>query len=186
MLVLGPADPPGWLGTPSLVPGLWVEAINSLRLRGPDIATAPPLDTAGLVRLPTWVWTEDTDRTWPVAPLHARADARPDGVDAWVDAWAQPLRIEWDMGDGQPPTVCGHAGVPWQPGMEDDQGHGECSHRYLRPSRDQPDGVYQITAVTTWHVRWEVNGGADRGELDIQVGSTAPYRVNEIQVLVGY
>lgn len=186
MLVLGPAEPPGWLGTPSLVPGLWVEAINSLRLRGPEIATAPPLDAAGLVRLPTWVWTENTARTWPEAPLHARADARPEGVDSWVDAWAQPARIEWDMGDGLPPTVCEHPGVAWQPGMDDDQGHGECSHRYLRPSRDQPDGFYEITAVTTWQVRWEVNGGADRGELEIQVGSTAPYRVNEVQVLVGY
>jgi hypothetical protein len=185
MLVIGPADPPGWLGTPAVVPGLWVEAINALGLSGPQIITAPPLDTAGLVRLPTWLWTGDTARTWPDAPLHARADARPDGFDAWVDVWAEPLTIAWDMGDDTGPTTCDHGGVPWRPGMDDGQGHGECSHRYLRPSRDQVGGTYLITAVTTWRVWWEVNGGADSGALELRVGSTADYRVVEVQVLVG-
>lgn len=186
MFVYGPVSPPGWLGTPSLIPSLWVEAINELTMIGPAIATAPPLHTAGLVRLPTWLWTEDHARSWPDEPLHARADARPDGFDSWVDVWAEPVWIEWDMGDGSDGPVCDHAGLAWEPGMESGQGLGECTHVYLRPSRHEVDGVYRIVAITTWRVWWQVNDGQDHDELEIQVGSTADYRVNEIQVLVTY
>jgi hypothetical protein len=180
-LVVLPTPPDGFGSTPPPLAELWVEAVNRLQLRGPVIATAPPLHTAGVVRLPTWLWTEQSPRVW--GEVTATADARPGGVNQWVDVQAEARSITWDMGDGSDPTLCHHAGVEWEPGMES-QGHGECSYRYLRSSRGEPDGVFPLTATTTWRVQWWVNGSWD-GELELQVGSAADYRVTEIQVLVG-
>jgi hypothetical protein len=178
-MVIGPADPPGYGGTPSVIPTLWAEAVNALAMRGPEIRTAPPVSGAALVNLPVWLWTEVGDRVWPPAPLHEFAAA----AGQRVDAHGEPLRIEWDMGDGQPPVTCAGPGLAWQSGSNL-LDPGPCHHVYRRASRHQPDGRYQITAITTWRVWWEINGAFD-GELEIQVGSTTPYQVSEIQVLTG-
>src|SRR5690606_35598700 len=69
MFVYGPESPTGWGGLPAVVPGLWAEAVNSLGLVGPVIATSPPLHRGGIVNLPIWFWTEDRGRTWPDTPL---------------------------------------------------------------------------------------------------------------------
>jgi hypothetical protein len=61
---------------------------------------------------------------------------------------------------------------------------GECHHVYVRASRHQPDGQYEITAVTTWRVWWHINGEFDNDVL-IEVGTTASYPVYEVQVLTG-
>ena len=177
-LIIGPESPPGFGGTPSVIPGLWVDAVNALAMRGPDIRTAPPATGAALVNLPVWLWTEVGGRVWPVSgPLHEFAAA----AGQRVDAYAEPLRIEWDMGDGQPPVTCGGPGTGWEPGRNLLE-PGECHHVYRRSSRHQPDGRYEITAITTWRVWWEINGAFD-GELELEVGSTATYRVDEVQVL---
>jgi hypothetical protein len=176
--VIGPENPPGYGGTPSVLPGLWVDAVNALAMRGPEIRTAPPVDGASLVNLPVWLWTEVGGRVWPPAgPLHESAAA----AGQRVDAYAGPLRIEWDLGDGQPPVSCDGPGLAWVPELSLLE-PGECHHIYRRASRDQPAGQFEITAVTSWRVWWEVNGGYD-GELEVRVGSTASYRVDEIQVL---
>src|SRR5690606_38997415 len=122
---------------------------------GPQVTTAPPADPGGLVRLPTWLWTGDTAATWP-EQLHA--DAAAAGVR--VDAYAEPSYMEWDMGDGQPPVRCDGPGAAWGPAGD----------------------VFRILAMTTWRVWWEINGDYDN-EMEIQVGTTATYPVNEVQVL---
>lgn len=177
-MIIGPTNPPGYGGTPSVIPGLWVDAVNALAMRGPEIRTAPPATGSALVNLPVWLWTEVGGRVWPVGdPLHEFAAA----AGQRVDAYAEPLRIEWDMGDGQPPLTCGGPGTRWEPGRSLLE-PGECHHVYRRASRHQPDGRFEITAITTWRVWWEVNGAFD-GELELEVGSTTSYQVDEIQVL---
>jgi hypothetical protein len=179
-MIIGPVDPPGYGGTPAVIPALWVEAVNALAMRGPEIGTAPPVGGSALVNLPVWLWTEVGGRVWPQgAPLHEFAAA----AGQRVDAYAEPLRIEWDMGDGRPPVTCLGPGTTWEPGLNllDPD---ECHYVYRRASRQQPDGRYPIIAITTWRVWWEINGGFD-GELELQVGSTTSYRVDEIQVLTG-
>lgn len=177
--IIGPENPPGYEGTPSVIPALWVEAVNALAMRGPEIRTAPPADSgAALVNLPVWLWTGTGGRVWPQGgPLHEFAAA----AGQRVDAYAEPLRIEWDMGDGRSPVVCDGPGTAWEPGRNLLE-PGACHHVYRRASRHQPDGRYEITAITTWRVWWEINGGYD-GELELEVGATSPYRVAEIQVL---
>lgn len=177
--IIGPENPPGYEGTPSVVPGLWVDAVNALAMRGPEIRTAPPADAAALVNLPVWLWTEVGGRVWPEGePLHEFAAA----AGQRVDAYAEPLRIEWDMGDGETVT-CGSPGTAWEDGLNLLE-PGECHHIYRRASRHQPDGRYEIVAITTWQVWWEINGTFD-GELELEVGSTTSYQVDEIQVLTG-
>ena len=177
--ILGPENPPGFRGTPSVIPQLWQEAINALGMRGPDITMAPP-NGGALVNLPVWLWTETGGTTWPVdAPLHASAAAS----GQRVDAWAEPLRIEWNLGDGSTPLICHGPGQAWQPGL-DFLSPGECHHVYRRHSRNQPNGSYQVTAITTWRVWWHINGQYDN-ELELQVGTTTDYEVHEIQVLTG-
>lgn len=178
--IIGPENPPGYQGTPSLIPVLWVEAVNALAMRGPEIRIAPPVDGAALVNLPVWLWTEVGGRVWPQgAPLHEFAAA----AGQRVDAYAEPVRIEWHMGDRQPPVTCHGPGTAWERGL-DLLDPGECHHVYRRASRHQPGGRYGITAITTWRVRWEVNGEPD-GEQEVAVGSTTSYQVDEIQVLTG-
>lgn len=178
--IVGPENPPGYEGTPSVIPALWVEAVNALAMRGPEIRTAPPVDGAALVNLPVWMWTEVGGRVWPEgAPLHEFAA----GAGQRVDAYAEPLRIEWDMGDGRSPVLCQGPGTAWERGTNLLE-PGECHHIYRSASRHQPDGRYEIVAITTWQVSWEINGAFDGG-LEIGVGSTTSYQVNEIQVLTG-
>lgn len=178
--VVGPENPPGYGGTPSVIPALWVEAVNSLGMRGPQIRTAPPADGAGgLVNLPVWLWTETGGNVWPEDDLHAAAVAA--AVGQRVDAYARPLRIEWHMGDGSEPVTCAGPGEAWRSGLNFLR-PGECHHVYRRPSRTEPDGRFEVVAVTTWLVWWFINGEED-GQLELQVGSTTSYRVNEVQVL---
>lgn len=180
--VVLPEEPDGFGGAPSRLGELWVEAVNALQMRGPQIATAPPLSSAGLVGLRTWLWTEQTNpQVW--GDLSATADARPQGLNEWVDVQAEPVEIVWDMGEpGREPVHCNHPGEAYQANLHHHS--PDCGFTYHRPSRTQPDGVYPITAITTWHIQWWVNGTWD-GETQLQVGSQTTYRVNEIQVLVG-
>ncbi len=176
-LVVLPEAPPPAEPEPSIAE-LWVEAVNQLAMRGPEITTAPPVRTGGLVHLPTWLWTANPAQTWPD---RLQATAAAGGVR--VDAHAEPSHLEWDMGDGQPPLRCDGPGVAWGP--ESDVFHppaDACRHTYQRASRTQPDGAFHILAMTTWRVWWEINGEYDN-ELQIQVGTTATYQVNELQVL---
>ncbi|QSB14916.1 hypothetical protein JQS43_00525 [Natronosporangium hydrolyticum] len=177
-MIAGPENPPGYNGTPSVIPGLWADAVNALGMRGPEIRTAPPVEGSALVNLPVWLWTDTGGNIWPDEPLHEVA-AAPE-VGQQVDAFAEPLRIEWDMGDGQTVT-CEGPGDAWAPGNTF-LPPSDCHHVYRRTSRHEPGGTYEIIAITTWRVWWWINGDED-GELEIEVGSTLDYQVDEIQVL---
>lgn len=173
---LPPSQEPGPTADPTA--GLIVDALDRLELRGPTIGTAPPAqgDSAGLVRLPVWLWNEVDDRNWGTRPAVASAG----GITARAEAVA--TAIVWEMGDGTQVTC--DQGVAWQPGM--DVLDPPCGHRYARASRDQPDGRYQITAVTTWEVEWSVNGpSAASGTVTLHPESTTSLRIEEIQVLTG-
>lgn len=173
---LPPSQEPGPTADPTA--GLIVDALDRLELRGPTIGTAPPAqgDSAGLVRLPVWLWNEVDDRNWGTRPAEASAG----GITARAEAVA--TAIVWEMGDGTQVTC--DQGLAWQPGM--DVLDPPCGHRYARASRDQPDGRYQITAVTTWEVEWSVNGpSAASGTVTLHPESTTSLRIEEIQVLTG-
>lgn len=166
------SPPPGFGGLPSPLT-LALRAVNRLGLRGPDIHTAPDVNGAGLVGLPVWLWTEVTATTW--GPASATASVP--GMS--VTATAKAARIEWHMGDGHKKTCA-------NPGTAHDSRFGgrpspTCGHVYTSPSRDQHDGRYTITAVTTWIVTWA--GGGQNGTLTVTRQSTSTLQVEELQVV---
>ena len=173
-----PSPPDGYGGQPDPTADLIVEAFNQLQLHGPEIGTAPPVNGAGLVGMPVWLWTEITDQTWGTPQANATA------AGITVTANAEATHIEWHPGDGSTPITC-DAGKPWQPG--DDPLDPPCGHTYTTASRHLPDGRYEITGYTTWEVTWSVTGGPNDGiggTVTLTPQSQTTLRINEVQVLV--
>jgi hypothetical protein len=169
-----PGRPPFEGGAPPALLTLWEQAVNSLAMTGPEIGTAPPADQgAGVVRVPVWMWDGGAPATGPVTAGPA--------LGRTVRARARVGEVLWDTGDGSPPVACDQ-GVAWEQGM--DVLDPPCGHPYPRASRDQPGGTFRITATTTWHLEWWVDGVWD-GELFLPATSTTEIRVDEIQVLTG-
>jgi hypothetical protein len=167
-----PNAPPGFDGD---VPqfDLAAEAINSMRLRGPTIGSAPSPNGAGLVGLPVWLWTPSTASTWGPNIKSASVPG------LTVVATANAASITWDMGDGHRIT-CRNVGTPYSP----DRGGSRsptCGYVYPTPSRDRPDGRFHIRGTTTWHITW--TGGGMTGELEIQKYSDTSVVINELEVV---
>lgn len=173
-----PTPPDGYGEQRDPTADLIVEAFNELRLRGPEIGTAPPADGAGLVGMPVWFWTEINDRTWGTPEATATA------MGVTVTARAEARHIQWHPGDGSTPVTC-DAGEPWQPGKNPLD--PPCGHTYRTPSRHLPNGRYEVTGVTTWDVTWSVSGGPSDGlggTVTLDPQSQTTLRINEMQVLV--
>jgi hypothetical protein len=149
------------------------QAIGQLNLVGAQIGIAPDPDGVGLVGVPVWLWTENTAETW--GPISTSVSVP--GLE--VTARAQATRILWEMGDGT--TVeCDSPGEPYRPEYGDRE--PECGHVYQYPSLSQPDGRYQITAVTDWHVEWSATNGAS-GDQDFTRESSTSVEIHELQVV---
>lgn len=176
-VVLGP-DPEGYGGTPSPLPGLIEDAINSLQLDGADIHLAPSPDGAGLVGLPVWMATPETEQTWGPQPRTAGPVA---GMS--VTATAQAQNILWEMGNGDE-VLCENPGTIYESsyGVTDSPTCGYPGYR--EPSRSY-GGAYPITATTTWTITWTATNGAN-GEFDVTTGSTTAVVINELQVLTTF
>src|SRR5690606_22486726 len=146
-VVMAPGTPEGYGGTPSPLPGLIEQAINSLDLDGADIVMAPSPQGAGLVGLPVWPSTTAGESTR--GPQERTAAAAGESVTAT----AQAEQIVWEMGDGGE-VVCDGPGTPYDPsyGMRPSPDCGYSGYR--EPSRSQPGGRYPITATTTWTITW--------------------------------
>ena len=154
------------------------QVIGSLELSGPDIHMAPDPEGAGLVGLPVWMWTPETPTTWDPAPLELSLDAF--GVTLVVTPVVD--QIVWDMGDGRDPKVCETPGTPYDPsyGLAPSP---DCGYVYWASSRDQPDGRYQVTAVTTWVITWELEGTGLGATITTERESATSVQINELQVL---
>ena len=130
---------------------------------------------ASLLFLPVWLWTAVSPQTWGPA----RASATAGGVT--VTATASASTIEWRMGDGHAVT-CTSPGTAYSPTA----GGGsspDCGYTYAAPSSGQPGGVYTVTAVTTWQVRWA--GGGQNGALTVTRQSSTQLQVRELAVVNG-
>jgi hypothetical protein len=163
-------------GVPS-VAQLVQEAIGSLPIVAPQIGIAPDPSGTGLVGLPVWMWTEDTDATWGTLTTTVSVPGLA------VTASATATQIEWDMGDGNT-VVCDGPGTPYSAEYGSEESP-DCGHVYAAPSRDQPEGRYAITATTTWHVDWwvEPQGDGAEGEEGFFPDSSTSVQINELQVV---
>ena len=87
-------------------------------------------------------------------------------------------RVVWDMGDGHSIT-CQNPGTSFSGGSADSP---TCGYRYLAPSRNEPGGVYTVTATTHWLVTWAANTG-DGGTLSTDVPDTTTITIDELEVV---
>jgi hypothetical protein len=166
------ADPPPVAGAGPTPAQVAAEALADLTVGAPDIGTAPQTAGHGLVGLPVWLWTDQTELTWGPIPV-SKTDG---GITVNVEADAQ--YIVWDMGDGN--TVqCDNPGTSFG-GLG--TASPSCGYRYLAPSRSEPGGVYTVTATTHWLVTWTANTG-DGGTLTTDVPSTTTITIDELEVV---
>lgn len=148
------------------------QAVNQLRLVGPDIATSPPVDGDQLVNVSTWLWL--ARERW--APMSATASVPGESVTAT----ATPTTVTWELGDGTT-IVCHGPGTPYASG-DPSAPSPDCGHTYLRSSAGMPDGAFIVSATVTWEITWA--GGGERGSLPaLTTTSTVRLRVGESQAL---
>lgn len=131
------------------------EARDRLPLPAPIIRMNPPPD-AGKPHVvngpPTWLYLDAA--MWR---SYSSTVAVP-GVS--VTATAEPVRVLWDMGTGDPPVPCHGPGKPYAQGQAPD-----CSYVWPRASRDEPGGRFTVTVTVEWQASWTVTGAPGGGAL---------------------
>ncbi|WP_234392276.1 ATP/GTP-binding protein [Streptomyces sp. WM6378] len=145
------------------------QAVDRMKLTGPDININPKPGGKGLVGMPVWLAVNQSPTTY--GPNSATATAG--GVT--VTAAAQVSRIDWAMGDGQH-VVCNGPGKPYK--KEYGLATSDCGYVYPQPSTRLPGGAYPVTATATWNVTWQVTGGG------AQNGQFTQTRQSSVQVTI--
>lgn len=151
---------------------LAADALASIGIEPPAIRTSPSAEGRLYVRIPTWMWIEES--WWQ--PYEATAVAG--RVTSTVTA--RPTTSTWLMGDGREVTCTG-PGTPWRAGLADDA--SDCQHTYRSSSATRPSGTYSLEATITLEVTWTSNSGAGGTLPEITRTSTIEVEVGEIQAI---
>lgn len=151
---------------------LAADALASVPIAIPPIATSPSADDRLYTQVRTWLWLPET--WWRGYTATANAGR----VSASVTA--TPVRAEWEAGDGGG-TTCRGPGVEWRRGMPD--GATNCSYVYRHSSAGEDGDAYTL-AVTVWfEVAWTSNTG-DGGTLpEISRSASRRVQVGEVQAV---
>ncbi|WP_326771293.1 ATP/GTP-binding protein [Streptomyces sp. NBC_01445] len=156
-------------GAPAIDPEVVArQAVDSMKLVGPDIDINPKPGGKGLVGMPVWMAVGQSPNTY--GPNSATATAG--GVT--VTATAKVKSIVWNMGDGTSVT-CNGPGTGYRKSFGMKQSP-DCGHVYKQTS-DSAGGKFKVSATATWAVDWQVaGGGGETGHLtevrNSQVGLT--------------
>lgn len=169
---------PGQNAAPTVAPQeLAQRAWGTLRLPLPDVRTAPPRGAQGLVGLAEWVWVSRAQ--W--RPLTKTASAG--GV--WARVTATPQQLTIAPGAGLPVVRCDGPGTGYDPSRPASVQRTDCAYTYLRSSKGQPHGAFQMTVTVIWSGAWVGSGGTGGGLPDISRSTTFGVRVAEGQGLYG-
>ena len=135
---------------PALVdPGeLAQETLEAMQFPVPRVHTAPTPPNRTYVHLVTWFWTQQN----AFNPLTASATA---GGTA-VTVTAKPVRVWWDLGDGDEMT-CTSPGRPWTTDLGD-AATTDCGHSYSTISLAEPNGAFTVHAVLWYAADWTCSG----------------------------
>ncbi len=166
-----PASPkPGRRGSPA---ELAASAWKRLPIPLPNVRTAPPRGTQGLVGRPHWFWVTNG------GPLSDRAEAG--GV--WVQLTARPQTLIIYPGHGQWPFRCTGTGTPYDPSRPAAWQRSKCSYIFARSSSGLPGGAFRVRVTAVWGGSWTGSGGVG-GELPpLSRSVDFPVRVVEAQSL---
>ena len=155
---------------------LIAQAYESLRVPAPfaDAAPVGDADAPMITQLPTWLWVDEA--VW--APVSSPPAAIP-GLS--VVATATPEWALWSGGDDGA-VRCDGPGTPYDLGLPADAQHSECTTTF-RHSSAVADHTLAVTI--TWSATYRCSAWCGTGALpDLQVTSTRPVRVAELQAIV--
>ncbi|WP_327580098.1 ATP/GTP-binding protein [Streptomyces sp. NBC_00145] len=163
-------------GAPTIDPEVVAQqAVDSMKLVGPDIAINPKPGGRGLVGMPVWMAVGQSPTTY--GPNSASATAG--GVT--VTATAKVKSIVWNMGDGTSVT-CSGPGTVYRKSFGMKQSP-DCGHVYKQTS-DSAGGKFKVSATATWAVDWQVaGGGGETGQLTEVRNSQVALTITESQAV---
>lgn len=150
------------------------QAIASMTMLAPPIGMMPPQGSEGAITgVPVWLWVEPGVTTTGTNSASASAG----GIT--VTAVANVTEVAWEMGDGAA-VSCG-IGTPYNPSYGGDPSP-TCGYVYeVKSTKDDPNGVYTVTATSTWTIIW--SGGGESGTEVLELSSSVSLRVTEINVI---
>jgi hypothetical protein len=166
------ASPPAGGGPALPSPAqLAARAVRRLALGAPRIRTSPPVSSAQLLALPTWLWL--AGGSWSSRSATAAVPAES------VTATARPTRVVWSMGDGGS-VVCDGPGTPYTAAPDPHAASPDCGYTYTEPS-STVGGRYPVTATLSWSVDWA--GGGSTGRLVEQRTASTELNVMEAEAI---
>lgn len=179
-----PCDPPSLPGAPEPDPPaapqvspvqLAQQAWRRLPIPAPEVATAPPRGSDGLVGLAEWFW---------VTNWRSRND-RVQAGGVWAEVTARPTGLTIDPGAGHAPLTCPGPGTAYDRSRPAQSQQSDCSYTYQRSSAGLPGSAYQVTVTVTWGGTWVGSGGAGGALPALSRSATFPLRVAEGQAVTG-
>jgi len=149
------------------------QAFDRTMIPLPGIHMNPPAGANQVVNIPTWLWVDE------LRPVSASASAGP----VSVTVTAQPVRVDWSMGDGGSFT-CSDGGTPYDISRPPEEQRTSCSYTYRQSSASRPGSAYRVRATSVWRVTWVATGIAASGDFGL-VNRSADISVSvaEIQAL---
>ena len=140
----------------------------------PEVRTAPPRRSAGLVGLPQWFWVAN----W--RPISGRATAR----DVWVEVTARPQSMTVDPGDGHR-IRCSGPGRAYDRSRPAASQRTDCSYTFRRSSAGEPGGAYRVRVTVAWGGSWRGSDGSGGVLPPLTRATNFRVRVAEAQGLYG-
>ncbi|MEU4602171.1 hypothetical protein AB0F43_04240 [Kribbella sp. NPDC023972] len=156
--------------------------VETMTFRAPQLGLSPHVQSAsgdGIVNVPVWMWVTDPGAN-TTGPLTKQATLG--GVT--IVATGTVDRIEWSMGPGAVVT-CKGAGTPFTRANAEGKSLKEippsptCGHKYLKTSRCEKDGKFQVTATAHWNVHW--TGGGMQGDIPLSFSRSIPLRITDLR-----
>ena len=141
-------------GAPGFGPdlaALAASAYDRIPLPFPVPSTSPSLDVRPITGLDTWLWIDPS--SWQTREATAAL------AGFRVTVTATPVRVVWDLGEGEAPVTCEGPGTVFQDDGPDSQ-TTDCSYTYRWNSHDQPGDVFRASATVEWAVAWTASTGA--------------------------
>jgi hypothetical protein len=171
-----PGEPPTDPSEPTVSPvQLAEEAWDRLPIPEPEVRTAPPRGSDGLVGLPHWFWVTN----WQSHTDRVEAGA------VWAEVTARPTSMTINPQPGQSPVTCDGPGRAYDRTRSAASQSSECSYTFVRSSAGLPQSAYRVTVTVTWGGTWRGSDGSG-GALPVITRSAAfPARVAEGQAVAG-
>jgi hypothetical protein len=167
-------NPPG-AAVAAITPQMLLQrALGQLRPPTPEILTAPPRGSKGVVGLPEWFWLNPLS----AGPITKRLAIGP----IWIELTASAQALTISPGRSLAAFTCPGTGTAYVAGAPY---ASSCSYTYQVSSALQPSAVYSVSATVDWGGTWVGSGNTGGTLPTIPVTSTFTVPVAEAQALNG-